>query len=211
MAKAGKAAAATQWNIRGEMILSCNCTIFCPCVLSLGLHPPTEGFCQTWAAVRIDEGRCGRVDLSGINVVLMIEIPGSMSRGNWTAGLIVDSDASKSVVKSLTDIFSGRLGGQPHLMTILVSTFLDVQTMPITYRNEGETRLVSIDKILDGAISPIPARHKGENVTIQNSQYWIAPDITVAKADRSRFRMMGRNWNFAGRSAEICQLDWGNQ
>jgi hypothetical protein len=46
---------------------------------------------------------------------------------------------------------------------------------------------------------------------IQNSEYWIAPNVTVAKADKSRFRAFGRNWNFAGRSAEICQIDWGNQ
>ena len=38
-----------------------------------------------------------------------------------------------------------------------------------------------------------------------------APDVIVSRADRSRFRLFGRNWNFEGRSAEICQLDWGNQ
>ena len=36
-------------------------------------------------------------------------------------------------------------------------------------------------------------------------------DIIVARADRSRFRLFGRNWNFEGRSAEICKLDWNNQ
>jgi hypothetical protein len=46
---------------------------------------------------------------------------------------------------------------------------------------------------------------------IRNSEYWIAPDITVARAERSRFRLFGRNWNFAGRSAEICRIDWGNR
>ena len=45
---------------------------------------------------------------------------------------------------------------------------------------------------------------------IRNSEYWIAPDVTVARADKSRLRAFGRNWNFAGRSAEICQIDWGN-
>ena len=44
------------WAIRGELILNCNCTVFCPCVVSLGKHPPTEGYCQAWAGVRIDEG-----------------------------------------------------------------------------------------------------------------------------------------------------------
>ena len=45
----------------------------------------------------------------------------------------------------------------------------------------------------------------------RSSEYWIAPDIIVSQADRSRFRLFGRNWNFEGRSAEICQLDWGNK
>ena len=37
---------------------------------------------------------------------------------------------------------------------------------------------------------------------------WIAPEIIVARSDRSKMRAFGRNWNFAGRSAEICKLDW---
>ena len=44
------------WYLRGEIALSCNCEVFCPCVLSLGRHAPTEGYCQTWAGVRIDDG-----------------------------------------------------------------------------------------------------------------------------------------------------------
>ena len=46
----------TEWTLKGELVLSCNCTVFCPCVLSLGQHPPTEGYCQTWAGFRIDAG-----------------------------------------------------------------------------------------------------------------------------------------------------------
>ena len=33
----------------------------------------------------------------------------------------------------------------------------------------------------------------------------------ISRADKSRFRGYGRNWNLAGRSAEIVKLDWGNQ
>ena len=54
------------WHIKGELMLSCNCTVFCPCVLSLGKHPPTEGYCLTWGGVRIDDGRFGDVSLAGI-------------------------------------------------------------------------------------------------------------------------------------------------
>ena len=41
----------TPWAVKGELILNCNCTIFCPCVVSLGKHAPTEGYCQAWAGV----------------------------------------------------------------------------------------------------------------------------------------------------------------
>jgi len=195
---------AEAWTLRGELTLSCSCTVFCPCTLSLGLAPPTEGYCQTWAGIRIDEGRLGDV-----NVGLIIEIPGLMSRGNWTAGLFVDERASIYAVKALTKIFTGRAGGSTHLLSILVGQFLGVRQAPITYEVDGETRIFQVPKIIDGAVTPIRGKDKGAPVTIRNSEYWIAPDVTVARADTSRVRAFGRNWNFAGRSAEICKLDWG--
>lgn len=198
------------WTLRGELVLSCNCTIFCPCVLSLGLAPPTEGYCQTWAGVRIEEGRFGEVDLTGIKLGLIMEIPGLMSRGNWTAGLFVDEHASIYAVKALTKIFTGRAGGSTHLLSILVGQFLGVQQAPITYEVEGQRRIFRVGKIIDGAVTPIAGKDKEAPVVVRNSEYWIAPDITIARADTSRVRAFGRNWNFAGRSAELCRLDWGN-
>jgi hypothetical protein len=198
------------WTLRGELALSCSCDVFCPCVISLGQHPPTEGRCQTWAGIRIDEGRLGEVDLGGINVAFFMDIPGEMSRGNWTGALYVGDNASIYAVKALTKIFTGRVGGSTHLLSILVGSFLGVHQVPILYRTDGETRIVKIDKIIDGAITPIAGKQKEKNVVIQNSSYWIGPEIVVARADKSRYRAFGRNWNFAGRSAEICRLDWGS-
>jgi hypothetical protein len=199
------------WTLRGELVLSCNCTIFCPCTLSLGKAPPTEGYCQTWAGIRIDEGRFETVDLSGLKVGLIMEIPGLMARGNWTAGLFIDEQASIHAVKALTKIFTGRAGGSTHLLSILVGRFLGVRQASIKYDVDGETRVFSIDKIVDGAVTPIQGKNKDEPVVIRNSEYWVARDIVVARADKSRVRAFGRNWDFAGRSAEICKLDWGNQ
>lgn len=197
-----------KWTINGELALSCNCTVFCPCVLSLGKHPPTEGYCQTWAGIRIDEGTFGDVDLGGINVALVMEIPGLMSRGNWTAGLFVDDRADIQAVRALTRIFTGRAGGSTGLLSILVGRFLGVQQTPVSYTVEGKTRIVKVPKIIDGAITPVSGSNGGGDVVISNSQYWIAPDITVCQADRSRMRGFGRNWDFAGRSAELCRIEW---
>jgi hypothetical protein len=199
------------WNIAGELVLGCNCTVFCPCVLSLGQHPPTEGFCQMWVGIRIDRGRFEAVDLGGTSVGLMFDVPGAVSRGNWTSALFVDEKTRAPAVKGLTEIFTGRAGGPPHLLSILVSNFLGVQRAPISYRTEGETRIFTVGKMIDGAIAPIRGRETGANVVIRNSEYWIAPDITIARADKSRLRAFGRNWNFPGRSAEICRIAWSNR
>lgn len=196
------------WSINGELALSCNCTVFCPCVLSLGKHPPTEGYCQTWVGIRIDDGAFGDVGLSGINVALVMEIPGLMSRGNWTAGLFIDDRADIRAVRGLTRIFTGRAGGSTGLLSILVGRFLGVQQAPVSYTVDGKTRIVKVPKIIDGAITPVRGDKDGGDVVISNSQYWIAPDITVCQAERSRMRGFGRNWDFAGRSAELCRIEW---
>ncbi len=199
-----------RWTLKGELTLSCSCTVFCPCVLSLGEHPPTEDRCQTWAGIRIDEGNFDNVDLAGIKVGLMMDLPGIMARGNWTAALFVDDKAPIQAVKGLTRIFTGRVGGTTHLLSILVGQFLGVHQIPITYETNGDTRIITMDKYGGGAISPVKGAEQGQNVVIRNSQYWIGSDVIVSKADKSRFRGFGRNWNLAGRSAEIVKLNWGN-
>ena len=141
----------------------------------------------------------------------MMDLPGIMSRGNWTAALFVDDKASALAVKGLTRIFTGRVGGTTHLLSILVGQFLGVRQVPISYETQGETRIVNIDKYGGGAITPVRGKEQGQNVVIRNSEYWIGPDVIVSRADKSRFRGFGRNWNLAGRSAEIVKLDWGNQ
>src|SRR5262249_6148639 len=127
-----------------------------------------------------------------------------------TMALFVDDKASAQAVKALTWIMTGRAGGSTALLKILGGAFLGVRQIPITYDLVGETRVITMEKIVDGAITPVKGKDKG-GVVIRNSEYWIAPDIMVSRADKSRFRLFGRNWNFEGRSAEICKLDWGNR
>lgn len=196
------------WKINGELILNCSCTVFCPCVVSLGKHPPTEGYCQGWAGVRIDEGHAGDVDLSGINVAILLDIPGNMGRGNWTAALYVDDKASDAAFDKLVEIFSGKARGTTGLFSILVSTFLGAERQPISYITEGNTRRLEVGKRIRGAITPVGGKDPDKEIVISNTEYWMGPDITVAQADESRVRAYGRVWDFNGRSAEICQIAW---
>jgi hypothetical protein len=196
------------WRIRGELILNCNCTVFCPCVISLGRHPPTEGICQAWAGVRIDEGNYGGEDLSGLNVGLMLEIPGMMARGNWKAAAFIDDRASHRAYRGLIEIFSGRAKGTTGLFRILVSEFIGAERAPVAFETEGKKRRLTVGKKIQGEVVPVPGKDPARDIVAVNTGYWMGPDITVATATRGRVRAFGRVWDFEGRSAEICQIDW---
>ena len=118
------------WHIKGELILNCNCTVFCPCVVSLGKHAPTEGYCQTWFGVRIDDGAYGDEDLSGLNVGMLVEIPGLMARGNWTAAAFIDERASEPGISTPWFQHFHRQSGEGHhgpVSRILVSNVSSVR------------------------------------------------------------------------------------
>ncbi|MEO0621242.1 MAG: DUF1326 domain-containing protein [Pseudomonadota bacterium] len=200
----------TAWSIRGELILNCNCTVFCPCVVSLGKHPPTEGHCQAWLGVRIDEGRYGRAKLDGLNVGMVLDIPGEMGRGNWTVGTYIDERAGKTAYEGLDKIFRGEAGGTTRLFQMLISQYIGTERAPITFETEGTKRRLAVGKNILGEVEPIAGPDPEREVSVTNTGYWMGPDITIATANKGRVRAFGRVWDFDGRSAEICQIDWSN-
>ena len=195
------------WAIKGELILNCNCTVFCPCVISLGKHAPTEGYCQAWAGVRIDSGHYSDQDLSGLNIGLVLEIPGLMARGNWKAAAYIDERANDAAYDGLVNIFSGKARGTTGLFKVLVSEFLGAERSPVEFTTEGKARRLMVGKKIQGEVVPVPGKG-GQDQVVTNTEYWMGPDITVATATQGRVRAFGRVWDFDGRSAEICQIDW---
>lgn len=196
------------WAIKGELILNCNCTVFCPCVVSLGKHPPTEGYCQAWAGVRIDDGHYDGEPLGGLAVGLLLDIPGLMSRGNWKAAAYIDDRASAAAFDGLVRIFSGRARGTTGLFALLVGEFLGAERAPVVFETEGKMRRLMVGKKIQGEVVPIAGPDPDTDVMVTNTGYWMGPDITIATATKGRVRDRGRVWDFDGRSAEICQIDW---
>lgn len=196
------------WMIEGELVVNCNCAVFCPCVISLGRHPPTEGYCQAWFGLSIDKGHFGKTDLSGLKVGLLLDIPGLMSRGNYTLAGYIDEQADDDAFEALTQLFTGQAGGPLVVFDVLVSTNLGFERAPITYVADGAARHIQVGQHIWGDVEPIAGNDSDRPVTITNSEYWPGPEITVAQAKRGRVRAFGRIWNFDDRSAEIMPISW---
>jgi len=199
------------WKISGDMVLSCNCDVFCPCVASLGKARPTYGYCQAWGALKINKGSAGDETLDGLNLAFMLDIPGRMSEGNWTAAIYVDERANATAAELLTAIMKGELGGPPTVLGILVGNVIGVKTVPISITREDKNWKVKIPKIIDGTVGTIQGSNPDSDVVITNTSYWIAPDVHIARSGKNRFRDYGRNWEFTGQSAEYMQVEWASK
>ncbi|WP_424971658.1 DUF1326 domain-containing protein [Dinoroseobacter sp. S76] len=198
----------TNWEIKGELFLNCSCDLFCPCVVSLGKHPPTEGHCHAWMAIRIDEGHFEGESLSGLNVGLMVEIPGRMAEGGWRVAAYVDERSSQKAYNGILKIFSGAAGGTTGLFTLLVSDIVGAERAPVEIVTDGARRSIKIGRKIEGEIEMIGGADPNHPVMVSNSKYWMGPDIIVAKGLKSRVRDYGRMWDFGGKSAEICPIHW---
>nr|WP_209016234.1 DUF1326 domain-containing protein [Roseibium sp. RKSG952] len=198
----------TEWAIKGELILNCSCDVFCPCVVSLGAHPPTEGHCHAWMGVIIDEGHYEGEDLSGLNVGLLVDIPGRMGEGQWKVAAYMDERASGKAYNGLLQIFSGQAGGTTGLFTMLVSEIIGAERAPVQIERDGNKRRIVIGRKIQGEIEMLAGKDPEHPVMVSNSKYWMGPDIIVARGTKSKVRDYGRVWDFGGKSAEICPIDW---
>ncbi|HXV36514.1 MAG TPA: DUF1326 domain-containing protein [Myxococcota bacterium] len=196
------------WKISGELVLSCNCDVFCPCVISLGRAQPSHGVCHTWWGLHIESGHAGEQSLDGLNVAVLMDIPGPLAEGKWSVGLYIDERANDAARDALTAILSGRAGGTTGWFAIMVAELLGVKRVPIEFKAAGRGWTLQIPKIIDGTIEPIEGADGAGATRIANTKYWMGPSVTVCRSIRSRFRDWGRNWELSGGSAEYAQVEW---
>jgi len=199
---------ATDWAIRGELFMNCSCDVFCPCVVSLGKYPPTQGHCYTWMAIAIDEGQFEGESLTGLNIALLVEIPGRMAEGNWKVAAYVDERASQKAYNGILKILSGAAGGTTGLFTLLVSEIFGAERAKVEIERDGTRRRITVGNYIQGEIEMLKGASPDHPVMISNSRYWMGPDMIAARGLRSRVRDYGRVWDFGGKSAEICAIDW---
>ncbi len=198
----------TDWAIKGELFLNCSCEVFCPCVVSLGAHPPTEGHCHAWMGIIIDEGHYEGESLAGLNVGLLVDIPGRMGEGQWKVAAYVDERASGKAYNGILQIFSGQAGGTTGLFTMLVSDIIGAERAPVVIERDGRRRKITIGRRIQGEIEMIEGKDPDHPVAVTNSKYWMGPDIFAARGIKSKVRDYGRVWDFGGKSAEVCPIDW---
>jgi len=104
------AATQTPYRVKGVFLETCNCNSGCNC--NFGGFPD-HGSCEALIGIRIDEGKIGDVDLSGMKVVLAVKWPKAIHEGDGAAAIYIDDSASEEQVGGIATILTGQAGGMP--------------------------------------------------------------------------------------------------
>ena len=197
------------WNISGQYMETCNCTLVCPCVLTNLQGKPTEGDCKAALGLHIDKGQKDGVSLDGVNFIAVLQSQGPMAGGNMTVGLIVDADASDAQVEAVTAIASGQAGGPMAMMAPLVGRFAGVERAKVSFSHQGQCWRVTADGLLDQSAEAL-LNMDGQPIELDNVSHPINSRLGLAKATNSKFAAFGIDWqdNTGTRNGHHGAFNW---
>jgi len=201
----------SSWQISGQYMETCNCTLVCPCITSNLTAKPTEGDCKAAVAMRIDKGTKDGVKLDGLSFIVMLHSPGAMSDGNITVGLIIDQAASDAQAEAISAIATGAAGGPMAALGPLVGKMAGVERRPIQFKTDGLNYAVRADDLVDQACEGIPSvANPNEAICLDNTAHPVNPRVSVAKATRSSFHVFGIDWNDSTgtRNGHFAPFSW---
>ena len=184
-----------KWQISGEYMETCNCTMLCPCIYTNLAARPTEGECKVALAMRIDKGAKDGVTLDGLSFMVVMHSPGPMGQGNLTVGLIIDTAASDAQAEAITAIASGQAGGPLAALSPLVGKMAGVERRKVSFQMDGLNRSSSAEGLVDQACEGIPGGDGKQPICLDNTGHPVASRLAVAKATKTVLNAFGLKWD----------------
>ena len=188
------------WNLAGSYFETCSCDVMCPCTASLALGA-THDRCRVTLVFNIASGAVDGVDVGGVTVAAVADTPKVMTDGNWRLGVFIDAAATDEQAEKLGAVFSGALGGPMEALGPLIAENLGVAREPIEVREDGLHHLIRIGDAVDFEIEDVVpfGVESGEPAKITGIFHPIGPELTVARATRSKIDAFGIQYE--GKSA----------
>ncbi|MEZ4679279.1 MAG: DUF1326 domain-containing protein [Caldilineaceae bacterium] len=199
----------TSWQIRGDYFETCNCDFLCPCITTHLTATPTQGHCDVALVFHIEQGTYGSVDLADRTFAVLAHTPSAMSDGNWTVGVITDDGANSEQQQALLAIASGQAGGPMAALAPLIGNFAGVDSKPITYQKQGNTRSVSIPGMLEQACEAATGGDASQPMYLENTPHPANPQLALAKSTGSHLHGFGIDWDSSGgNNAHFAPFSW---
>ena len=196
------------WNIEGEYVETCNCSVPCQC---LWQKPPDNDECTAAVFWNITEGTYGDVSLDGLTAGVLLWEEGILLEGGWNVVLVLDEAADPDQADALEAIFSGQAGGLMGAVAPMIEEVKDVVTLPITHTTDdghfsfeaGDVVSMAADESLGmgeepGSVYPHPLIPPN-----MEAQLGESTEAVVSYDDDF-------SWDVAGNNAYFGEFDFGN-
>src|SRR3972149_7912464 len=182
------------YRIAGRATELCTCNAPCPCAFG---QAPTGGKCNGLFVFEIKEGNADGVSLAGTKAILAGIFPGVWSKGNWTASLILDANASQQQRDALQRICTGQLKGDAAQLAALIGDFKGVAVAPISYSYAAGKISVKAGDLAEGAGETLKDAQGKAEIQVSNANYPI-PNVTAGKSSKAKANVQGVTFDVNG-------------
>jgi hypothetical protein len=145
---------------------------------------------------QITHGTFGDVTLDGLGFFVIGVTPGEMSKGNWSAGVIVDERATPAQRDAIVAIATGSAGGPMAALSGMITKMLGVESAPIRFGRDGATWRVDASALATIAATPAMGIDPGttEPLQLRNTGHPANSAVNLARAVESRVSAFGLSW-----------------
>ncbi len=137
------------YELDGALLEVCTCNILCPCWVG---EDPDSVPCQSIMAWHFDSGTIDGVDVSGLTLAGLMDIPGNVLNGNWRSMVYVDDKSTPQQEEALLNLFTGKLGGPVADLVKLIGEVVGVERVPIDFDLDGVAGTVKIGDVASAEI-----------------------------------------------------------
>ena len=190
------------YQLEGTLLEACSCGVLCPCWIG---EDPDGGECFAFNAYHFDSGSVNGIDISGLNFVKVVHIPGNvLAPKSWRVVSIVDRNASPEQRNAIVGMFNGDFGGPLADLAGLVGEVLGVESMTIRHEIIGGKGILTVGDALEAELVPYRSPD-GTITTLRDSLFSTVPGSPayIARAQRHSVNLpqYGMTWELEGRNA----------
>ena len=190
------------YNLQGTLLEACSCDVLCPCWIG---EDPDTGDCKAFVAYHYDKGEINNIDVSGLNMVMVAQIPGNvLVPKSWKVLVLMDERATLQQASALQAAYTGQLGGPLADLAQLVGEIIGLERVPITHEVRGGEGVLQAGTFVSADMEPYRGPD-GHPTTLRDSIFSTIPGspayVAKTKYNRVDIPSYGIKWSFEGRNA----------
>ena len=173
------------YELEGTLLEACSCGVLCPCWIG---EDPDGGTCDAFNAYHFDRGTIRGVDVSGLNYVRVVHIPGNvLTPASWQQVVFVDERRSDEQRQAILDAYDGQARRAARRPRRADRRDARRRAAPITHEvHDGKGRL-TIGDVVHSEMHPYTGPD-GSTTTLRDSLFSTVPGVARLRRRRRQAR-----------------------